>query len=57
MLTAKAIGHFIKNENMPVIIDMGLITNEILYFEKDRVQFIEKNKIKELCFNIKGISE
>jgi ABC-type phosphate transport system auxiliary subunit len=56
-LTAKAIGHFIKNENLPVIIDMGLATNEVLYFDKDRVQFIEKNKIKELNYNQKPLNE
>ena len=32
---------------MPVVIDLSLTSNEVLYFSQDRVQLIDKNKIKE----------
>jgi len=48
----KAIGHYLRNENKTVILDLGLQNNEVLLFEESTVYFVGKEKIKDmLAFN------
>jgi len=44
--TAKAISRVI-NQNGAVIMDLGLLTNEVILFSKNEVQVIEKLKLKD----------
>lgn len=46
--TCKAIGHFLRIENLPVAVDFGLTTNELLLFDSERVEFIAKGKLRDL---------
>ena len=47
MLISKGIGHFLRNENKQVIIDLGLTTNELLVFEDGNVTFVDKKSIRD----------
>jgi len=38
--TCKAIGHYLKTEGLPVAMDFGLTTNELLLFDNERVEFV-----------------
>lgn len=44
--TAKAISRII-NQNGAVIMDLGLLSNEVIIFSKNEVQVIEKLKLKD----------
>jgi len=44
----KAIGHYLRNENKTVILDLGLQNNEVLLFEESTVYFVGKDRIKDM---------
>ena len=46
--TCKAIGHYVKQENLPVGLDLSLTTNELLLFDSERVEFVQKGKVRDL---------
>lgn len=45
--TAKAIGHFTRNEKQTVVADFGLINNEVLVFDRQSCVFIDKSKLRD----------
>ena len=47
VLTGRAIGHHLKTEKRPVSLDLGLSTNEVVLFETDSVQLIEKQLLRD----------
>ena len=52
--TAKVIGHFIRTEGLSVILDFHLSSNEVLLFEKEQCNFIDKVKLRESLYQTTG---
>ena len=46
--TCKAIGFYLSKEGLPVALDLGLSTNELLLFDSERVEFVHKGKLRDL---------
>ena len=47
ILTGRAIGHYLKTDKRPVSLDFGLSTNEVLLFENESIQLIEKQLLRD----------
>jgi hypothetical protein len=46
--TGKALGTYLKQEKLPVAFDMQLSTNEVLLFDLERTEFVQKSKMRDL---------
>ena len=45
--TAKAIGHYMRQEQQAVVLDLGLTSSEVLLFDRDTCFFVEKSKLRD----------
>ena len=45
--TAKAIGHFTRNEKQTVVLDLGISNNEVLVFDRQSCVFMDKSKMRD----------